>query len=101
MFNKTYIIFWQQGSPIECRGHIEAITDNSVTINGGRYLKELCQFRASKPIRIFMFLKAFDFAAELYVSFPSSPYASFALSGFFRIRRIFSLFREHTDKPNA
>jgi hypothetical protein len=41
MFNKTEICVWQQSKILNYGGQIEAIKENSVTINGEGYLKPL------------------------------------------------------------
>lgn len=45
IFNKSDVIVWQNGSILNYGGRIEAQTENSVTVNGDRYLKATCEFR--------------------------------------------------------
>ena len=45
IFNKTIVIVWQQGDVLDYGGLIEERTNNSVIVNGERYLKINCEFR--------------------------------------------------------
>jgi hypothetical protein len=45
IFNKSFVIVWQDDEIVDYGGIIESLSDHSVTILGNRYLKETCQFR--------------------------------------------------------
>ncbi len=40
-----HVEVWQQGEIIDYGGSIEVHTEHSVTINGAKYLKAVCEFK--------------------------------------------------------
>ena len=45
MFNQSNVEVWQHGQIIDYGGRIENLSRDSITINGGKYLIDLCEFR--------------------------------------------------------
>jgi hypothetical protein len=45
IFNKSSVEVWQAGMILDYGGIIESHTENSVTVNGERYLKATCELR--------------------------------------------------------
>lgn len=45
IYNKTRVNVWQDGKLLDYGDVIESQTEDSITINGNKYLKAVCQIR--------------------------------------------------------